>query len=197
MAKDAVLAAAATVTAIVAVRGLRKWHQEMNGKADFDAARALGRATFKLRDEINACRSPLIRSTEYPSGHDFSDQRNTPENKAMATAHAFNGRWTRVQSALQDFETQNLEAEALWGAEIRTLSQALRSCVNTIYGSMEAIIDDARAGGENFKSDRDFGIRMRSNAFGSPDDDKNKLSREIKAAVEAIEKRMREKLSRH
>jgi hypothetical protein len=51
--KDVALGGAAIVTATVAVRGLRKWREELRGKANFDVARGLARAT-KLRDDIQS-----------------------------------------------------------------------------------------------------------------------------------------------
>jgi hypothetical protein len=52
--KDLALAGAAVVTAWVAVRALQKWREELRGKTDFEIARGLARAMYKLRDD--ACR---------------------------------------------------------------------------------------------------------------------------------------------
>ena len=59
-AKDVVLGLAAAVTASVAVVGLKRWRRELRGKADSEAARALSRVTYNLRDQIALCRSPFI-----------------------------------------------------------------------------------------------------------------------------------------
>lgn len=67
--KDLALAGAAVVTAWVAVLGLRKWREELRGKTDFEVARALARATYKVRDDLAACRMPLIRSSEFPADY--------------------------------------------------------------------------------------------------------------------------------
>jgi len=47
--KDIVLGLAAIVTATVAWLGLQSWRKELRGKADFDVARGLLRATSAAR----------------------------------------------------------------------------------------------------------------------------------------------------
>lgn len=62
--KDIFLAIAAAITAIVAVMGLRSWSRELKGKAEFEAARNLALATYKLRDALRECRSPFYEISE-------------------------------------------------------------------------------------------------------------------------------------
>ena len=54
LVKDCVVALAALVTGTVATIGLSKWRRE----ATFEVARALARATCKVRDEVRNCRAP-------------------------------------------------------------------------------------------------------------------------------------------
>jgi hypothetical protein len=84
--KDLAIAGAAVTTAIVAYRGLQKWREELRGKADFEVARGLVRATFKLRDEIQSCRSPLIRGAEYPQGYQTSNANQPADARVEADA---------------------------------------------------------------------------------------------------------------
>lgn len=48
--KDVLVGVAAATTAVAAVIGLRSWSRELKGKAEFEAARNLARATYKVRD---------------------------------------------------------------------------------------------------------------------------------------------------
>ena len=196
--RDLALAGAAVVTAAAAVRGLRTWRQELRGKADFDVARGLIRATYKVRDEIQSCRSPLISGSEYPPGY----QTPAPgahvdaRAEAEAAAHMYQNRWQRVQAALQEFDSQTLEAEALWGPDIRTSTQELRRCAHTLFVSIEAIVEDRAAGGEIFQRDREFARQMRANAHAPPMATDNALSNEIDAAVRELEAKLRGHLTR-
>ena len=57
--KDVLLGLAAATTAVVAVIGLKNWSRELKGKAEFEIARNMIRATYKLRNELQICRSPF------------------------------------------------------------------------------------------------------------------------------------------
>lgn len=62
--KDVIVAGAAIFTARVAVIGLQKWRAEESGKADFDLARRVGKATFRFRDVLQDARSPTSPRSE-------------------------------------------------------------------------------------------------------------------------------------
>jgi hypothetical protein len=195
-AKDIALAGAAIVTATVAYRGLRKWREELRGKVDFEVARSLARATYKLRDELRVARTPFVRATEFPPSYP-GPQKATAQEEAQAWAHVYKHRWEPVAAAVQEFETQALEAEALWGATIREVTQALRKCAHKLSVSMETMIENAASGGKNFESDKAFGKQVRAEVSGLSTATENPLSNEIGAAVNAIETKLRGHLSRN
>jgi hypothetical protein len=196
--KDLALGASAVVAAVVAVLGLRSWRAELRGKADFEVARALARATYKLRDALATCRVPLIRGAEYPSDY-LPPAPGAPPDRAAeanALAHVYNNRWKPVTTTLREFDAQMLEAEALWGPDIRPSADALHKCATTVFVSIESILDDARAGGAHFEADKAFGRRTRSQAHASRTATDNELSNEITAAVSALEGKLRGHLVR-
>lgn len=110
--KDTALGSAAIVTAIVAYRGLRKWREELRGRVDFKVARGLIRATYRLGDKLRAARSPFVSASEFPSTY-RSPGNATTDEEARALAQVFKHRWEPIVDALQEFEAQALEAEAL------------------------------------------------------------------------------------
>lgn len=81
--KDICLASAAIITTTVAIFGLRSWSKEIRGKADFDVARGLIRATYKLRDEISYSRSPFTSANEFPSGYDPLNKTSSKESEVL------------------------------------------------------------------------------------------------------------------
>ena len=82
----------------------------------------------------------------------------------------------------------------MWGAGIRAQTDALRQCVRELNVAIDAVINDKAVGGENFKTDRDFGKAMRSTVAASRDDDKNELSQKINKAINGIEDEIRPRL---
>jgi len=194
--KDVLLGIAAATTATVAVIGLKSWSRELKGKAEFEVARNLIRATYKLRDELQNCRSPLIGAYEFPEGYQGTLGKSSPHEKAQAWAHVYKNRWAPVWSAIQEFDSHTLAAEALWGKEIRTRTDQLRQCVRELNAAIDAVISDEAGGGEDFKRDSKFAKKMRSTVSASRDDEQNELSKKTATAIGAIEEQIRPHLRR-
>ncbi len=195
LTKDILLSLAAITTACVAVFGLSAWKRELKGKAEFEVARGLIRSTYKLRDAITSCRSPFVRGQEYPEGYLTLGREATPEEHERAWAHVFQKRWEPVSSAIQDFDTFTLEAEALWGMQIRIKTEKFLECISELLSSIETMITDYRSGGEVFKVDAQFGIRTRATAF-STGTGENEFSKKIVDAITDIETEIRPHLKR-
>lgn len=196
VAKDIFVALAAAVTASVAIIGLTNWNRELRGKAAFEVARGLAKATYKLREEIRSCRTPLIRSNEFPNGYSIPASHKDKAQDAQAYAHVYSTRWQPIWIALQEFDTQTLEAEVLWGADIRKKTDALRDCLNELNAATEALIENAASGGEDFSMDRNFGKQMRAIISASASDSENAFSQRLEAALHGIEAVMRDHLRR-
>lgn len=193
--KDAIVALAAAVTGSVAVIGLSNWNRELRGKAAFEVARSLARATYKLRDELRNCRAPFLSAGEFPEGYRGPLGQTSPQEEAAALAHVYGNRWKHVYEALESFDTNTLEAEAMWGANIRQKTDALRQCVRELRVAIDAIVEDTAQRGENFKADRDFAKEMRSKVSTSSGAE-NPLTQRIESAIEGIEGVIRPHLKR-
>ncbi|MBU1138814.1 MAG: hypothetical protein KKA76_07550 [Proteobacteria bacterium] len=186
--KDVILIFAAILTANVAVKGLQSWARELKGKADFEVARNLIRSTYKLRDELSYCRSPWIPINEFPQGYDPT--RRTPSGEAQAYSYLYTNRWKPVASALQEFETQSLESEALWGSEFKPKTDEMRQCVRNLQVSIDALISNYANDGEDFRSDDAFKKRVKAEVQ-EINRKENPLSLKINAAIKAIENAIR------
>ncbi len=194
--KDVAVAVAAAITATAAVIGLSSWNRELKGKATFKVARALARATYKLRDGIKACRAPFLAASEFPAGYGGHRDRDTAYREdADALAHVYGNRWKFVWEALQEFDTNTLEAEAVWGNVVRMKTDALRQCVVELRIGIDALIENTAARGEHFKTDRNFEKEMRSKA-STASGAENALTRKIEEAVQGIEGVVRPHLKR-
>ncbi|MEQ5839125.1 hypothetical protein N0A02_06690 [Paraburkholderia acidicola] len=185
--KDVVLAVAAVVTALVAVRGVSGWLRELRGRTEFESALALMKATYSLREALFSCRAPLILAGEFPSGYSQVTDGSNAEKKGKAYAHVLGERWSAVVATLSEFDARSLESEAIWGKDIRDATESLRKDVNTLYAAIVSYIDDAYIGGENFKEDPAFGIRVRRDVFASRDASDNALSNRILSNIQRIE----------
>lgn len=190
--KDIFLAVAGVITAIVAVRGLNRWRLELEGKTEFEAARNLIRATYRLRDEIKRCREPFISGSEFPE--DYSPMDASPRERAKALAHVYQSRWEPVWNGIQEFDTHTLEAEALWGKEPRTRTDLLRQCISELNIAIRTII--SLEASDNRNADKELSREMNSKV-SSLSGEKNEFSKKIEDAVNQIEELIRPHLKRN
>ncbi len=194
--KDVLLGLAAATTAVVAVIGLKNWSRELKGKAEFEIARNMIRATYKLRNELQICRSPFYSAHEFPEVYNGMSRTASAEEEAKAWIHIYKNRWAPVWAALQEFDTYTLEAEALWGVTVRAKTDEMRQCVKEVNIAIDAVIRDKASSGEDFKCDREYGKQMRSIVAASRDDAQNELSQRIGKAINGIEEQIRPHLRR-
>ena len=185
--KEVVVTVAAAVGAGVAVFGLRSWERELIGRADFETARAVALATYRVRDAMDAFRSPFYTAGEFPRG--------SVEDGQEAWAHVYGNRWKGVAAAMTEFDAKLLEGEALWGAPIRDAASGLRECASALLAATQAVIDDKRDNGETFRADRDFAKAMRGTVSSSGGDD-NTFTRRSRVAVETLQEFLKPHLRR-
>ena len=194
--KDVCLSVAAITTASMAIYGLKSWKKEISGKANFEVARGLIRATYKLRDEIGYGRNPFTSAHEFPEGYDPLNKTSKKEGEAWA--YVFTNRWKPIAEAVQEFEAQTLEAEALWGNEIREKALKLRGCASTLRVAMEEMVSNEASGNSIFESDEEFRGKIRAQVWvGWGGEEKDKLSQRIENSISQIEKEVRPHLTRN
>ena len=183
--KDILLGLAAIVTSCVAIIGLNKWKQELQGKNEFEAARNLIRATYRLRDSIKSFRVPFVAAGEFPSDYSLVDN-NTPEKTGEAYQYVYRNRWKPIESALQEFDASSMEAEALWGEEVLKKTEVLRKRLRELFAGIQAYISNKVARNGHFENDQKFKDKIESRIWDMSDD-KNEFTHDISEAIEDIE----------
>jgi len=193
---DIAVALSALAASCVAVFGLTSWRRELGGRVSFETARALLRGTYRLRDAVDVARSPFISATEFPTGYQPPPFNTTTAQKEVeAYAYIYKNRWIPVLTALQDFDSAALEAEALWLEDIRDKTDRFRRCLNKYRVAIDMDLDNRASGGKHFEVDRELAKRIRRDLSATHSDD-NELSKEIEASVNDIKKFLRAHLVR-
>jgi hypothetical protein len=192
--KDIALAAAACMTGYVAIVGLNAWQRELKGRANFDVARQLAKSVYVLRDQVSYCRSPFTAAQEFPKDYQGRLANHTSKEEGDAWAHVYANRWVSVDKSVQDFDTASLEAEALWGHEVKVQCAELRGCVRALQVDIEMFIMDKYSGGQSFKN-VEFARKIESGIWDIKSDD-NELTQRINKAIAGIEAFLRPHLSR-
>lgn len=181
---DVIVALAAMAAAGAAFAGLRTWRRELRGRHEYDLARRLLLATYRVRDRLTFVRNPFLAAQEFPDDYPRGPEGRTPDVEQRATAHVYANRWEPLAAAMRDFETDALEAEVLWGAAAEQTCTALRRCVVKLKVAIEEhLYWIGNAHRDEPPEDRE---RIRAAVWqGSRSVDP--LSQEIAAAVAGIE----------
>lgn len=126
MASDVSVAVAAGVGAIVAWRGLGAWRQQLKGSNEYELARRMLKATYQLRDAMAAARTSAMFGSEMPAPTSEQATGKTPDQiRYFGISGAYSERYRLVQSHRATLDADLLEAEALWGAEVKLLYRPL------------------------------------------------------------------------
>jgi hypothetical protein len=131
---------------------------------------------------------------EFPEGYRGGLGNATSKEEGDAWAHVYANRWEPVGKAVQDFDTSSLEAEALWGHEVKARCTELRRCVRSLQVDIEMFIRDKYGGGQSFKN-TDFARKIEAGIWDTSSDD-NELTQRISASINGIETFLRPHLSR-
>ncbi len=193
--KDIVLGLCALGTVSVAVYGVKNWARELKGKTDFEVSRHLIRAVYKFRDEVDHSRSPMTLPNEFPENYDPLNKSS--EHKAKSWSYVFTTRWKPVVEAVQELDVQALEAEALWGSEIKKLVLDLRRNAPLLRTGMQAVVNNEMHDNEIFDCNPDLAKQMNSRVWKSMLDESDEITVAINSAVEKLENYVRPHLKRN
>ena len=117
--RETVVIVATSVGVVVAWRGLATWRRQLQGASNYEAARNMLRAIYRLRDTIVEVRTPVFYTWELET-RPFADrtQSLSEEEQWNDLAFAYKQRWANVAAARREWQVALLEAEVLWGDEL-------------------------------------------------------------------------------
>ena len=120
--KDFVLSVAAITGAIVAVKGLGTWQRQLKGQSEYELARRILVTLYKYRDRIDGVRYPGMWPHEMPfPSEDEAKKMSAEQIQSYGTSMAYQARWDKVQLERTSLNADLLEAEAIWGDELKNL----------------------------------------------------------------------------
>ena len=133
--KDCLTGAAAVTGATVAVLGLRTWKRQLRGNAEYDVARRLLRAAYKIRDAISSVRQPFMSMGEVSAAVRETAQEPRGYNRAV-----FEVRWKEVLEAGNELRVAELEGEVLWGNPLKTALAPLEERITELSRALSEFL---------------------------------------------------------
>jgi hypothetical protein len=111
---------AGSVGSYVALAGLSTWKRQLKGQTDHDLARRLLVILYRYREAIRGVRHPAMFIHEHPEPPEIQRARmNQDQIRHYGERQAYQNRWNKVQDHRLELDADLLEAEALWGGELR------------------------------------------------------------------------------
>jgi hypothetical protein len=137
--KDAYLSIAAAIAILVSILGLRTWKKQLRGKTEYELARRLLRAIYRVRDAIQDVRHPFIWEAEMSEATESLKNNGESLHKdADVIPAVYQMRWRKIQDAMSELSIEALEAEVLWGAKkVKDTINPLRQCVTDLRVDLE------------------------------------------------------------
>jgi len=191
---------AAAGGAIAAWYGLDAWRRQLAGRADYDAAVGLLRATYRMRNAIRRVRAPMMFASE--EAHALKTQGiaatgDVGKDYLAGIEAAYTERWKAIGEAGADLDVAALEAEVLWGAQGPAATWPLRVCVldlNWALGYYLAERRQSRADEATRKlSEKAFGIVY----YLGDDPELDPFSAKVNGAVTQAETLLRPKIEEY
>lgn len=140
--RDGVMMIAAGIASYVAIVGLNTWRKQLTGTTEYELAREVLRAVYKLRDRVDMLRThrrSFAEENKIDLEKAFQNQPrvNDQEFKLILQGEVLRLRWPAVQEALSEFELASIEAEVLFGPDVREKLDYLKEFVKQLANSCE------------------------------------------------------------
>ncbi len=211
ISKDVVLALCGMVGAGCAVfgariakKGLGTWQRQMSGQAYFELTKRILVGIYKLRTAVYLVRHPAIYPSEMPFPSE--DERKTMD-QSFIHFYGFSGayakRWDKVIEAENQLEVDLLEAEAIWGPELKDHFNTIRGLIFELNAVVRYTVelDNPRIPEEKRQMLQQLRRQKREILYDLQPNggisDADVFKHDFEAAVVTIETYLRSKIAKH
>ncbi|WP_167631695.1 DUF1837 domain-containing protein [Mariprofundus ferrooxydans] len=196
--KDFVLSGAAITGAVVAVKGLGTWQRQLKGQSEYELSRRILVSVFKYRDAINGVRHPAMWAYEMPSPPEEEATKMSREQiRFYGTSKAYQARWDKVQTERTSLYADLLEAEAIWGTELKELFKGVFDLEHELFTRIRHYIELINPDTSDAKKEAITKIdnKARDIMYDDLSEEPDEYKKDLISAIEQIEKYLKPKLS--
>lgn len=193
--KNLVLSGAATTGAIVAVKGLNTWNRQLKGQHEYELSRRILVSLFKFRDVIFFVRRPTIWPHEMESPPD-EEKRSEEYIQYYGVTKAYQARWKQVHSEKTVLYADLLEAEAIWGIELRKPFKKIFGLEHELYNCLLRYLEllNPETTAESKETIQNIHRDKRDILYDQSDEELDDFTSEFFSAIEEVEQYLKPKL---
>ncbi|MCC8996172.1 MAG: hypothetical protein LM517_03760 [Nitrosomonas sp.] len=194
--KDLILSGAATVGAVVAIKGLSTWKRQLRGQSEYELSRRILVTLFKYRDVIAGVRHPMW-AYEMPSPPEDESKNTSREYVSFyGISKAYQARLEKVQAERKNLYADLLESEAIWGDELKNLFQTLFDLEHElsirVLNNIKLMNPDTKEASK--EAIRNFDKKRRDIMYDDLSEEGDDYRKDFQRGVEKIEKYLKPKL---
>lgn len=189
--KDVLLGLAAASAAIFAYLGLSAWQKELKGKSEYELAKRVLKAVYRVREAFKTVRHPAIYQYEYPEEmRDFHGHLK-PEHDYEGTLRVYEKRLEKMDEAFKELEELHLEAQVEWGPEYQDVIVNLRRCRSELLLAIQQLLRRKKNPREAPTKAAELAEERSVLYHIGGDTDQDKFTPQIDAAIGEFEKWLR------
>ena len=193
---DVIVALSAAVAAIFAYVGLSTWRKQLKGGAEYQLAKDVLKAVYRVREAFKAVRNPAIFEYEYPEEMRSPSGHLREEKKYEGTAHVYEKRWKQMVSSFKELEEYHLQAQVEWGPEFQNRIEKLRRCRVELMSAIQDLLEGYKAPGARTATTPQESREARSVLYWGGGSEFDKFTPQIDEAIDEFEKWFRPKVSK-
>ena len=195
--KDVILAGAGITGAVVALKGLDTWKRQLKGQSEYELSRRILVTLFKYRDAINGVRHPAMWPHEMPTPLEDEAKTMSPDQiRFYGTSKAYQARWDKVQKERTALYADLLEAEAIWGNELKNLFKKVFDLEQELFTCIRHYIEliNPDADEDSKEAIRKIDEKKRDIMYDDLSEEPDEYKQDLISAIEDIEKYLKPKL---
>lgn len=190
VAQNVIVSICAMVTTAIALLGYSKWKKELKGKSEYEKAKEILKAVYKVKHGFSIVRNPAMFAHEYPEA--IRDKPGPPQgnDRYEAIAFAYENRWKQLDLAFRELEDLHLDAIVEWGSEFSEIVVPLRNRRAELLVCLQRHLRSLKDPNRPI-SNRDEEDDERSVLYEIENSSHDKFSPQIDEAIKAFEGRLR------
>jgi hypothetical protein len=181
MVRDIVIAGAA-------IYGVNKWWTQLKGKAEYELAKEVLKAVYRVREAFKYVRQPFTWSFEYPENMRDPSGHLKREFEYEGTKHVYQNRWKLLQDAFEKLGEKHLEAQVEFGSQYHEVIVPLFRCYTKLEAAIADLLESRKPGRAYSESSDELAERQSTLYYlGETPNKHDKFTPEINAAIKKFE----------
>jgi hypothetical protein len=142
-ASEIALLIGSIIASVAACFGIKAWRVQLHGSYEFDLAKVFYKELLVVKEEIERFRNPwkdISEILEVLRENNLPNQSLQDIMRQEIDKYLYPKRWNRLFKVWNAFQEKVLEAEVLWGEQVKKNIEELNKSIRKLYSSMDSYL---------------------------------------------------------